>query len=102
MSIESMCEQSLDLEVKDRCFSALAFQHSNSLLCNRIQNSTARDYCVMRIALLELNESECSNIHSELEGQCRNVVIGVRQNNSLVCMWIKDNETAEICRLRVS
>jgi len=97
--IHAACEQSPNMQLRDKCFSTLALHDDNPELCKEIQNLTARDYCIMNIAIAEMNESICASIASDLK--CEQVVMGVQQNNSLVCGMIKDNETAELCRLRV-
>lgn len=102
LDMRTMCSQSPNLDLRDRCFSTLAFRESNSQMCGEVQNATARDYCVMKIAISELNESECYNIQSNLREECERVVVGVKGNNSLICNLIKDNETAEVCWIRVS
>jgi hypothetical protein len=95
------CKQAPDAELRDKCFSSLALRSGDAKACNDVQNLTTRSYCVMRIALTKLDEQECANIETSLRAQCEQVVKGVKQNNSLVCMLVKDNVTADICRMRV-
>jgi|SRR5271157_5391765 len=98
--MRSACQNSLDPAVKDSCFSVLAMRDENTTECNEVQNATARDYCIMRIAIEQLSESDCGSM-ATLKGQCMQVVAGLKVNASLVCNLIEDNDTADICRLRV-
>lgn len=98
-NMRSACEHAANQELRDRCFSVLALNDDDTELCKQVQNLTARDYCIMKIAIADANESKCANISADLK--CNQVVQGVQNNISLVCGWIKDNETAELCRLRV-
>jgi hypothetical protein len=78
----------------------LALRDSNTTLCREIQNATTGDYCVMRIAIARLSEADCNDTIS-LKEQCVHVVMGLRANTSLVCNLIEDNDTAQLCRMRV-
>jgi hypothetical protein len=100
MDMRTMCEQSSDANLKDRCLSALALRDSNTALCKEIENATASDYCIMRIAIARLSEADC-NDSTSLKEQCVRVVAGLRANSSLVCRLIEDNDTAELCVMRV-
>jgi hypothetical protein len=103
-NMQAACEQSLNPQVKDRCFSVLALNQDDTGLCNKVENLTARDYCVMKIAIADANESKCATIENNSRRDiCEKVSVGVGQKNSLACGYIKeDDETAELCRLRVS
>jgi hypothetical protein len=98
--MRSACQNALDPHVKDSCFSVLAMRDENITECNDVRNATGRDYCVMKIAILQLSESDCGSMGG-LKGQCMQVVAGLKDNVSLVCNLIKDNDTADICRIRV-
>jgi len=102
MDMPYMCKNAADADLRDRCFSTLALRDANAEMCKEVQDPTARDYCVMRIAISKLDELECSHIESSLKEKCEHVVQGLRQNNSWVCVLVKDNLTAELCRMRVS
>ena len=97
--MRSACEHAANQDLKDRCFSVLALNDDDTELCKQVQNLTARDYCIMRIAIADADESKCAGLGEDLK--CKQVIMGVQQNNSFVCGLIKDNETAELCRLRV-
>ena len=98
--MRSMCEQSPNADLRDKCLSAYALRDSNTTLCREIQNVTAGDYCVMRIAIARLSETDCNDTIL-LKEQCVHVVMGLRANTSLVCNLIEDNDTAQLCRMRV-
>jgi hypothetical protein len=98
--MRSACQNALDAGVKDRCFSVVAMNDENTTECNDVQNATMRDYCIMRIAIVQLSGSDCGSMGT-LKGQCVHVVAGLEQNASLVCRLIEDNDTADICRMRV-
>jgi hypothetical protein len=100
MDIRSVCQNSLDLGVRDKCFSVVAFNDDNITECGAVQNSTIRDYCVMKIAIADLSLDDCSSMTS-LKDQCTHVVMGLQENNSLVCRLIQDNDTEGICMMRV-
>jgi hypothetical protein len=94
-----MCEHSIDVDVRDRCFSALAFKDDNTTTCKEVQNATMREYCMMRVAISTLSLSDCNDMKT-LREQCVHVVMGLKQNTSLVCNLIKDADTANLCRMR--
>ncbi|NYZ79072.1 hypothetical protein H0N99_02895 [Candidatus Micrarchaeota archaeon] len=98
--MRSACQNALDAGVKDRCFSALAMRDESTTECNDVQNATMREYCMMRIAIVHLSESDCGSMET-LRDQCVHVVAGLKQNASLVCRLIEDNDTADLCRMRV-
>jgi len=98
-NMRSACEHAANQELRDRCFSVLALNDDDTELCKEVQNLTARDYCIMKIAIADANDSKCAGLGEDLK--CKQIITGVKQNNSLVCGLIKDNETAELCRLRV-
>ncbi len=97
--MRTMCEHSLDAGVKDSCFSTLALRDSNTTTCGEVQNATLREYCVMRVAISTLSESDCA-AETSLREQCVHVVMGLKVNDSLVCRLIQDNDTADLCRMR--
>ncbi|NYZ75875.1 hypothetical protein H0N98_01320 [Candidatus Micrarchaeota archaeon] len=99
LDMRSVCGQSPNPDLKDKCFSSLALRDANSTECKEVQNETMRDYCVMRIAISRLSEADCSDATS-LREQCVHVVLGLRANSSLVCNLIQDNDTADLCRMR--
>jgi hypothetical protein len=99
--MRSACQNALDPGVKDKCFSVVALNDENTTECNDVQNATTRDYCIMNIAIEQLSESDCGGM-ATLKSQCMQVVAGLQDNTSLVCNLIQDNDTADLCRLRVS
>lgn len=100
MDIRSMCQNSPDTAVRDNCFSTLALRDSNTTTCGEVQNATLREYCVMRVAISDLSETDCKD-ETSLRDQCVQVVMGLKDNASLVCRLIQDNDTADLCRMRV-
>lgn len=100
VNMRFMCENSPEPSTRDTCFSALALRDGNTTTCGEIQNASMREYCVMRIAISSLSESDCGN-ETYLRDQCVQVVMGLRDNDSLVCRLIQDNDTADLCRMRV-
>jgi hypothetical protein len=100
LDMRYMCEHSADADVADKCFSTLALNDDNTTTCMQVQNASMREYCVMRIAISTLNESDCKDMQT-LRDQCVHVVMGLRVNDSLVCMLVQDSDTADLCRMRV-
>jgi hypothetical protein len=94
-----MCEHSPDPDIRDRCFSTLALRYDNTTICKEVQNSTLSEYCMMRVAISTLSLSDCNGMKT-LREQCMHVVMGLQENNSLVCRLIEDNDTASLCMMR--
>ena len=97
----SLCEQTSDPNVRDRCMSSLALSDMNTTECGNVKNATAREYCIMKIAIFNLDESQCASMQTSLVNQCRQVVERIKINNTYACLGISDNDTAEVCRIRV-
>jgi hypothetical protein len=95
-----MCENFPDADVKDRCLSTLALRDGNTTICGGVQNASLHEYCVMRVAISKLSEDDCKD-ETSLREQCVHVVMGLKENNSLVCRLVEDNDTASLCRMRV-
>jgi len=101
MDMHSLCEQTSDPNVRDRCMSSLALSDRNITKCGEVKNVTMREYCIMRVAIIKLDESECAHMETSLVNQCRQVVERIKINNTYACLGISDNDTAEVCRIRV-
>jgi len=101
LDMHTICEQTSDPALRDRCMSSLALSDRNITKCGEVKNLTTKEYCMMKIAIITLDEAECEHMETSLTDQCKKVVGRIKINNSLACAGIADNETAEVCRIRV-
>ncbi|MBD3387450.1 MAG: hypothetical protein GF414_00755 [Candidatus Altiarchaeales archaeon] len=89
-------------EETDECFSTLAIDSDNSILCDKVQDLTVADDCFLTIGINLKNSRLCDKIRDSIKADECYRTISIYLKNPILCDKIQDLTVADDCYVELA